>query len=419
MLVASVATLTACSDFLEVQDPGRYTDEALNTPIALAAVANGVEAQTLGILDDMATFAGLLSDEYMHTGTWQQWDDMDKGRIAAAQGTDNGVHSALLQARTAAQKAQERFLAVMPDSANRTTLMARMINSEAYANLLSGMHACESPVAPNGAVVSDIEMYKLSIPLFTKALGVAEAAKNTTYVTFITALRARANLLAGNLDAALADAAKVPDSFMFAAKFSETGQQNSIVSLSHVSRNTAGGLDKIHFDKYDRTTGLLKDPWTGTPDPRLKFSVRLNTDGTVKAGVDGVNPHYSEEKYKSLSDDVPVTHGWEMRLIEAEIHMKKGNLTGAMELINKVRANAGLGALPVDAPAADVQKYLLWERFAQLYLEGHRANDLARFGLTAQVMGTGRATKYALDTTELQLNTNTNGVAAGRCPTRT
>ena len=41
-VVLALALATACSDFLEVQDPGRFTDESLNTPIALAAVANGV-----------------------------------------------------------------------------------------------------------------------------------------------------------------------------------------------------------------------------------------------------------------------------------------------------------------------------------------------------------------------------------------
>jgi hypothetical protein len=88
-----------------------------------------------------------------------------------------------------------------------------------------------------------------------------------------------------------------------------------------------------------------------------------------------------------------------------------------MEQINKVRAHAGLEAVS-GTTAEDVQKYLLWERFAQLFLEGHRANDLARFGL-ARDLGTNRATKFPLNTTELQLNSHTFGVTTGRCPART
>jgi hypothetical protein len=106
-----------------------------------------------------------------------------------------------------------------------------------------------------------------------------------------------------------------------------------------------------------------------------------------------------------------------MRLIEAEVHMKKNNLPQAMTLINKVRAHANLAAVSATT-AQEVQKYLLWERFAQLFLEGHRMQDLARFGLTAQEVGTGRPTKFAMDTGELNLNPNTLGKTEGRCPAK-
>ncbi|NIR60738.1 MAG: RagB/SusD family nutrient uptake outer membrane protein, partial [Gammaproteobacteria bacterium] len=54
----------------------------------------------------------------------------------------------------------------------------------------------------------------------------------------------------------------------------------------------------------------------------------------------------------------------------------------AMAILNDLRADAGLGPLPDPGGSADaVLEYLLHERFAELFLEGQRMNDLHRFGL--------------------------------------
>lgn len=409
--VLAIASATACSDFLEVQDPGRFTDESLNTPIALAAVANGAESDMWAVYDDFAMFNGLLSDEMMHVGTWQQWDDMDKGKLGPAIGTDNGVHSTMTVRRTAAQKAQERFETVMPDSANRTELMARMLAVEGWLNLMLGMHACESPKEANGDILTDVQMYELAIPVLTEAITVAKAASSPDYERFATAGRARAKLLSGDLAGALADAQTIPDAWKYVAKFSETNGPNStIAQLSYATRLKAGSLDQVHWAEVDTVAGYMKDPWTGALDKRLAFSRR-------GLSANGITPNFNQEKFKNLGDDINMASGWEMRLIEAEVHMRQNNLGQALTLINKVRANAQLAAIN-PTTAADVQKALLYERFAQLFLEGHRANDLYRFNLVTSILGPGRATKFAMNTDELNLNPNTNGNTAGRCPTR-
>jgi hypothetical protein len=412
-VVAALALgIMACSDFLEVEDPGRYTDEALNSPLALTAVANGVESDFLDDMSGIAYEQGEMSDEYMHTGTWNPDDNLDKGLTPTLTNQGTGQRqTSFLNSRTAAQNAQTRFINVMGDSVNRSVLMARVVAIEAWANLFLGMYNCESPVAPNGAIASDIEMYKLSIPLMTKAATIAKAAGSAPYEMFAIAGRARANLFAGNLDAALADAQLIPDTYMFAAKYSNAGgaPSNQIVTLSYRGRLKAAGLDKIHWSKVDTIAGFMRDPWTGVHDKRLAFTHPRN-----ERGADGSTQHYNEEKYKDPADDLPVTHGMEMRLIEAEVYMKKGNLTAAMERINYVRGKAGLAAVTATT-AADVQEKLLWERFAQLYLEGQRMNDLHRFNQVTAVLGTGRPRKVPLTSSEIQLNTNVNGVLQGRC----
>ena len=407
ILVATL-TIAACSDFLEVEDPGSFTDEALNDPTALQAVANGVESDLMTLIYDMAWNTGLMSDEYMHTGTWNPSDDLDKGR-APILGGSGGVQSTLLQRRTAAQRAQERFQNVMGDTANKNVLMARVVAAEGWANLLLGMNNCESPRSADGEIVPSVEMFKLAIPILTRAAGVARAANSTTYEHFAIGGRALANLYAGNLDAALADARLIPDNYVFTAKFSGNGPSNYIVVVSYRGRNKAAGLDSRHWAKVDTIAGFMRDPYTGQHDRRLGITHPRN-----ERGADGVTQHYNQEKYTSIDADIPMVSGWEMRLVEAEVQLKKGNLTEAMALINKVRANAKLD--PVTATtAAQVQQHLLWERFAQLYLQGKRLYDLQRFNVFASVIGTERPMQYPLDNTEIQLNSNTKGSLAGRC----
>ncbi|MGH7461822.1 MAG: RagB/SusD family nutrient uptake outer membrane protein [Longimicrobiales bacterium] len=410
----AVATLgilgtAACSDFLQVEDPGRYTDDALNTPLALNAVVNGVEGDLWGAFDDLSAFHGLMSDEFQHTGTWAQWEDMDRGRQFPAVGTDNGVHSSLLQRRTAAKNAETRLTTVMGDTAGRSILMARAVAMQGWIELLLGMHACESPKEANGAIISDIDIYKLAIPLLTKAADIARTAGSTAYERMAVGGRARAKLFTGDLAGALADAQTIPDDFVYSAKYSETGTSNTISTLAYYARLKAGGLDPIHQAKVDTVANLMRDPFSNQHDPRLAFTRRGN-------GADNVKKHYNQEKYKSPADDIIMVSGWEMRLIEAEVYMKQGNLAQAVAQINKVRTHGGLTAhSATGATAATVQEWLLWERFSQLYLEGHRMNDLARFNLVRTRLGAGRSLKFPLSRTEI-LNNSAMKEGEATCP---
>lgn len=312
----------------------------------------------------------------------------------------------------------------MGDTASRALLMARVVAVEGWANLILGMSNCESPKAPDGEIVSDIEMYKLSIPLLTNAANIAQASGNTQYKNWAIGGRARANLFAGNFDAALADAQTIPDAYVFYASFtsSGTGAQNSFVTLSYRGRNKAAGLDQRHWASVDTIAGFVRDPWTNALDKRLPITHPRN-----ERGGDGVTQHYNEEVYRDPGDDIPMTHGWEMRLIEAEVAWRKGDLVKAMERINYVRANAncytcvdknpaGLAPLPATTDANRVLDYLLRERFASLFLQGgQRMNDLYRFNKGKEVLGPNRPMKHPLTTNEILLNTHVNGSLVGRC----
>jgi hypothetical protein len=411
-VVACVVATSSCEDFLEVEDPSRFRDEDLDTPLGLQAVVNGVEADLLQQVDNNGWTFGQMSDELIHTGTWNPDADIDRGRSPSQLGGSGGPQSNLLQRRTAAQKAQERLLRVMGESANTSLHMARVVNVEAWANVYMGMFNCESPKAPLDSIVSSVKMFALAVPVFDRAETVAKAAGSVPQQRWAIGGRARAKLFAGDYAGALQDAQQLPSDFAYTAKFDNTYSSNTLVSFAHRSRLKAAGLDSRHFTQVNATSGdtlFIRDPYTQELDPRLKFS-RLPGE----TGADNSTTYYNQEKFDDVADDINVVSGWEMRLIEAEVHWRQGNLAQAVTLINQVRAHAGLSPV-VATDSAKVQEHLLWERFAQFYLEGMRMYDLHRFGLVRAVLGADRPTQYPLDGSEITLNPYSAGSFTGRC----
>lgn len=398
-IALAVFATTACNDLLEVSDPARYTDEDLDN--ALAAVANGVEGRLHASMLQAVIHTALLGDEFMHTGTWTQYEDSDQGRVRAGD-SDQWNGGPLMSVRLEAQKAEERFLRVMGDSANRTKFMAQAKLTEGAVHLLLGMITCEGTIEPGGQAVPDSALYQAAIPVLTRALEIAQAANEPLYANAARAFRARAHLLSSDYDAALADAQGIPEGFVYTAKYSEQGTSNSLVTLNHYTENKAAGLDARRWAQVDTMAGFLIDKWSGELDTRVKIVHRVGN----RLGVDGRTKFYSHDKYRTRADGIPLTHSAEMRLIEAEAYWRKNDFTNAIAKMNAVRSTVGLPPLDNPGTSQGVLERLLEERFATLFLEGQRANDLYRFNLFPQVIGTGFNTKFPLNNNEVLNNDN-------------
>jgi len=405
-VLALMAGTAACDDLLEVADPSRYTSDGLDSPLALPAVANGVEGRMQLQMANIAINTGLLGDELMHTGTWTGYEDADQGRYQP--GVGNSVaQGTLMGVLTAAREAEARFRRVLGDATDTSPLLAQVTAAAAWAPLLMGMVNCESVVEPNGPAISDMQTLEFAIPLLTRAMDIARSAGESDFENFARAGRARANLLTGKYDNALADAQAVPDGFAYYARYSEQSSSNSLVTLNHYTENKAAGLDSRRWDQVD-TTGaadVFLDKWTNAADPRVPIVHRIGN----RLGVDGRTKFYSHDKYKTRNDDIAMTHWQEMRLIEAEVHWRKGDFDNAIARMNLVRADVGLDPLTNPGTSQGVFDMLLEERFATLFLEGHRANDLYRFDLFLDVIGPGHATKFPMNQSEYLNNPNAGG----------
>ena len=156
------------------------------------------------------------------------------------------------------------------------------------------------------------------------------------------------------------------------------------------------------------------------PDPRVP--IRHDVGPPESLGVDGITPYYSQWKYQEKGDEIRFTSSEEMRLIEAEVDWRAGNLVTAMTTLNALRMDAGLS--PVTATtSADVFTVLTNEHFAELFMEGQRTPFLVRHNLIPDMMAAGdfvgtvnpRTVKFPLDDEEPINNPNINDLASERC----
>ena len=416
--LVAVLALGACDSLLTVQDPQRYTADDLDT--ALPAVANGVEGAIHTVMDGFVTYQALLADVYQHTGTWGGYDEVDHGRFQYGTSPMDGTHNAWLRANWFAMDAEERFKNVLGESEAASSPMTAQVRlGGAFADLYMGLTFCESVGQPSGPAITDMDALRQAVQEFTNAMQTAQSAGRSDYAMAAQAGRAQANLLLGDLTGAVADASAIGDGFSYEAVFNQSSN-NSVVLLTTKNFNEAAGLLHKWWDQIDISDdpGFMRDPWTDEYDMRLP----VYFDGEV--ATDNETPHYSQWKYNGLTDNIPMVHSDLMRLIEAEALVSAGDFAGATAILNKLRDAVGLAPFETPTDQGMMMDYLLSERFAELFMEGQRAADLYRFGLTRQIFnalddsereGSDRPTKFTMTDTEPLYNDNIDNDLTKRC----
>src|SRR5690348_8894559 len=218
-----------CHDLLTVQNPQAFTNEAANSATLLPAVAAGAEGAMQVSVGYLATMSGMLSDELWHTGTWSDWLDVSKGLIRKNWPFDGAFsypENQMLQARGAAESASRRFENVLKDTAHVSPLFITSEMARAWADMELAMAVCQIPSTSGAAPVSDTAIFKQAADTFTYLLPLIQAAhyvKDADRQARLNQARAglaRADLMLGNYDAAMANALLVPPDFRYDAIYS-------------------------------------------------------------------------------------------------------------------------------------------------------------------------------------------------------
>jgi hypothetical protein len=426
MLLAAIG----CHDLLTVQNPQAFTNDAANSATLLPAVAAGAEGDMQVSMSNLATMSGMLSDELWHTGTWSDWLDVTKGVIRENWPFDGAFsfpENQMLQARGAAESASRRFENVLKDTAHVSPLFVTSEMARAWADLELAMAVCEIPTTSGAAPVSDTVIFKQAADTFTYLIPIIQAAhyiKDADRQARLNQARAglaRADLMLGNYAGAMANAQLVPPGFEYDAVYSINSdfQNNQMANQGNANFNRSFSIRaSIWGSLIDTVAFAMLDPYSGKPDPRIGLGHDNNNVLGYARGSDGVTVFYSLLKYSSLASPIPLTKSEEMNLIIAEVKWHNGDNAGAVAAMNINREEVGLPDLTVptsgDVPT-QVRDMILQERFAVMFAEGSRLQDLYRFGLINARLGPGRATKLPLSRSEQLTNTH---IGAGKetCP---
>lgn len=427
--LAVLAVLGGCKDLLTVQNPQVFTNDAANSDILLPAVAAGAEGDMQVALDNMVIMSGMLSDEFHHTGTWSDWLDVSKGLIRKNppfNGAFSGPENDMLRARGTAESAVTRFRKVLGDTAKTSPLFVTASMARAWADLELAMAVCEIPPTAGTATVSDTAIFKQAADSFAAMIPIIQAAhfakasdgEARLYQAY--AGLARASLMIGNYPLALQYAQLVPAGFQYDAVYSNNSafQNNQMANQGNAIYNRSFSIRDIWWPAIDTIAGQMKDPYSGQLDPRIALGHDNNNARGYDRGSDGVTKFFSINKYTSYASPIPIVKSAEMNLIVAEVKWRQGDYPGAMQAMNINRTAVGLPPMlqPVGTNVStQIRDLLLQERFAVLFGEGSRLQDLYRFGLITQRLGPNRATKLPLSRTEQLTNPNI-GEGKERCP---
>lgn len=427
LLALGTMAVPGCSGLFDIEDPQAFGDEDLNNEVIIRNVADGAEGAMHQGFDNLVVMASLLGDEVESTSTWIEWEDISEGRLRPdwpSAGTFSDAQNQILRARFAAQSAATRIESVLGDEAAASPLLTQVKWVDGVADLLVGMAYCEGPLEAGAPRSPNTAFFSQAVTKLTAVLTLANGLTGTdraTWVPATLAARARANMFAGNYDAAIADASAVPDGFVKNAVFSagSNDQQSWTGHQFHQNRNRSGGLRRMHhsrvlgtFDAASYKTGHLAD-WFDATKPDLRMAV------TRKEGELGVNnrfAYFGITKYSDYGTDMPLFTKREMNLIEAEGYFRKDDYATMAAKLNIDRVANGLAAIPVPADAAAAQNALLNERMAVLFVEGQRAYDLHRYNLVTATLGPGRARMLPLSRNEILANASMVD-GEGACPT--
>ena len=171
---------------------------------------------------------------------------------------------------------------------------------------------------------------------------------------------------------------------------------------------------RVHeIDPAGSGEAYLRDWYDPTKDDKRMAVTRK----TGQLGVNNRFAYYGVTKYNDRNAAIRLFSKVEATLIEAEVAYRAPDYATMATLLNSLRQRAGVGlpAIATPATATAARDALLNERQAELWIEGHRQQDLHRFSLVNSLLGPGHATKLPLSRNEILNNTNmTDG--GGSCP---
>ena len=247
---------------------------------------------------------------------------------------------------------------------NRTELTAKAAAFAGYSLTLLGEAMCAAAI-DGGSELTPADIFALADERFDRAITAAGSAGDDDILNVARVGRARAQLNLGQAASAATIAASVPAGFSyeFAYSSADPATENKLFVL--MERELMATVEPMYRNMM----------FLGQADPRV-----VAVDQGLFAPATTIEM-WGTTKYTSLESPVPVATWEEAQLIMAEAALNAGQLQDAVDIINVLHAAVGLADF-VSADAAEIRAQLIYERAAELFLEGQHMQDLERLNLT-------------------------------------
>jgi hypothetical protein len=385
LVALSLATLAACNELLNVDNPASVTEQSLGDPTLVPALAAAaIQTAQCGVESFIIT-GGVLSGEYWsaaglvdnHTWEWRSVGDIMNapGSCTFGRGTSAmGFYTPLQQARFQLEDAFARLDKFTDaDVPNRGLLMAQMRAYTGYALLLLAEGMCDMTI-DRGPKMTAAQVLAIADDRFTDAINRATALNNSSLLNMARVGRARTRLDLKKLPEAAADANLVPANFVYNIEFTDGGdarRENRIYNMT--IRNDYESVAPA----YQNLT--VNGVAGSVPDPRVK----AKQPSPPRNGNDGITPMWQQQKFIAQAGGTPIPlASWnEAQLIYAEA---VGGQQG-FDAINRVRTANSVPVLTGPVPTAQAfTDLVLEERRRQLFSEGQRYSDMLRYNLPFQ-----------------------------------
>lgn len=396
--LAVAVGMAGCSDLLSVRLPGSVPAELFDDP----AYANTIVQSAIG--DFECAYANYVfvtaywTNEIIHAvqnlenRQWSQRQISEEhgsllGSCGARWGTFRTLHAARVQAEEAAQRFSQW------DLPNGASLSAQAEAYAGYSTLLLGEAYCEMTM-DGGPLMTRAQVFERAEQRFTAAIEHAQVASNAEILNMARVGRARARINLGRAGDAASDAALVPVGFV---KYADRGLEHARRYNWIWTANNNESSVTVDFD-YRGVT------WEGVPDPRVPA-----VDGQ-RWGTSGETYIWDQRKYLARDSPIPLASWEEAQLIMAEA----AGGQAAVDIINVLHARVDLPPFHSTDPD-EIRAQVIEERRRELWLEGHRINDMLRFdlpwrsGLDHQNQPYGSATCLPLPLIERTGNPNVSG----------
>ena len=396
LLGAAAVPMTACApdQALSVTDPDIVDPTAVRSAAGAAALFAGAVGEfnfalvgNNGGQEGLILVGGLMSDEYMHSGTFPTRLEYEVRAIDEKNTTLLPVFRQAQRARELARATIPLLREFRPTDVNLTLQVGEMFYEQAMIYTFVGEMYCNGvpfshifPGVEYEVPLTTPQIFTEAIALYDSALAILAPRTDTAGVTRFNAAkvgRARALLnrasgaSVGDFTAAAAAAAGVSATFAFRSTHSTASgrQQNGVMVFNWTSERWSvadvEGINGLNF----RSAG----------DARITV-----TSGGV--GFDGTSPQWNLNKYPTNVTQLPLSQGVEAKLIIAEALLKQGNTVSWLDTLNFLRSIAptiqtGVAALtPLADPGTAVgrEDLMFRERAFWLYATGHRLGDLRR-----------------------------------------